>query len=35
MNIKKYKIEITEILQLVIEIESNSIDDAISEIHRQ
>lgn len=35
MKIKRYKIEITETLQRVIEIESNSIDDAISEIHRQ
>jgi hypothetical protein len=35
MTFKKYYIEITETLQRIVEIEANSLDDAIMEINRQ
>lgn len=35
MTLKKYQIEIIEILQRIVEIDANSLDDAIIEITRQ
>jgi hypothetical protein len=35
MSLKKYQIEITETLRRIVELEANSLDDAMSEIHRQ
>lgn len=35
MSIKKFKIEITETLQRIIDIEANSLDDAVIEISEQ
>ena len=35
MTLKKYQIEITEILQRIVEIDANSLDDAIIEINKK
>lgn len=35
MSLRKYKIEITETLQRIVEIEAASLNDAISEIRKQ
>jgi beta-galactosidase beta subunit len=35
MSFKKYQIEITETLRRIVELEARSLDEAMSEIHRQ